>query len=134
MSLQIFLEPYWRTESHRNKSKDECMEMKLNKQCHWQMVVVTYFACTKACKIEWDKIFQHSLLFLPASFKENLQIFSVFFDCLNILFRLNRFLPNIRLKPSNVILTSILETPKQVCILPCVKTVYFYLLLAWPRY
>lgn len=39
-------------EPHKNKIKDGCIKMRLNKQCHWQMVVVTYFACTKACKIE----------------------------------------------------------------------------------
>lgn len=78
MSLHIFLEPCWLTEPHKNKTKDECMEMRWNKQCHWQMVVDTYFPCTKACKIEWDKIFQHSLVLLPASFKKNLQIFFVF--------------------------------------------------------
>lgn len=79
MSLHIFLEPRWMTEPRKSKTKEECMEMRLNKQCCWQMVVVTYFACTPACKIEWDRIFQLSLLFLPASFKKKI---CSFFLCL----------------------------------------------------
>lgn len=71
-----FSQPCWLTEPHKNKT--ECIKMRLNKQCHWHMVVVSYFPCTKACKIEWDKIFQHSLVFLPASFQKNLQFFFVF--------------------------------------------------------
>lgn len=77
MYLHVFLEPCWLTEPHKNKT--ECMEMRLSRQGCWQMVVVTYFACTKACKIEWDKIFQHSLLFLPVSFKKKI---CIFFLCL----------------------------------------------------
>lgn len=101
------------------------MKMRLNKQCHWQMVVVTYFACTEACR----RTKSFSILCCssqPLSKRKFADLICVYSLCLNILFRLNRFLPNIRLKPLNVILTSILETPKQVCILSCVKTIHFF--------
>jgi len=93
-------------------------------------MVVTYFACAKAYKINRKKSFSMLVPPKPLSKRKFENLFRMYLLTLNLdtPFRLNKFLQNLRSKPLNVTLTNILETPKQVCILSHLKTIYFFFL------
>lgn len=117
-SLLVFLEAnslYWMTKFHQNKNKDECVDNEITVTDRWLLLPI--LPVLKVCEMN-RRIFQHSLLFSqPLSESKFDHLFCVFTHFKSdTLFRLNKFLQNLRLKPLNVILTNTLETPKQVCI------------------